>query len=223
MRGDAGSLDCLIRRVQAEHVGAAYELLDLAVLEQRDRIEVGDLAADATRPIRRVPLADRRQRRAPAAYRVPDLRRLLAGRAQARRRPVTTIFGWFAIAYAIPGRPSTSSRVAEDQAAVRAAEAEGVGHRHAHSRRRGSPRTMSRSQSGSSSREVRVDRQHRRGESPSAQTAASTAPAAAIRWPMTLLVELTATTCASCARTPRRTAAHSLRSFIGVDVPCAFT
>ncbi len=55
----------------------------------------------------------------------------------------------------------------------------------------------------------------------SAQTAASTAPAAAIRCPITLLVELTATRFAPAPNTTL-TAAHSLRSFIGVEVPCAF-
>ena len=87
-------------------------------------------------------------------------------------------------------------------------------------RRRGSSRTTSTSQSGSSSRRFALT-----GSVPcriaSAQTAASTAPAAAIRWPMTLFVELTATRFAPAPNTAL-TAAHSLRSFIGVDVPCAF-
>jgi len=54
----------------------------------------------------------------------------------------------------------------------------------------------------------------------SAQIAASTAPAAAIRWPVTLFVELTATWLRALPNTAL-TAAASLRSFIGVEVPCA--
>jgi hypothetical protein len=54
----------------------------------------------------------------------------------------------------------------------------------------------------------------------SAQTTPSTAPAAAIRWPIVLLVELTCTRAVSSPNTAR-TAALSLRSFIGVDVPWA--
>ena len=85
---------------------------------------------------------------------------------------------------------------------------------------RGSPRTMLTSQSGSISRRFALT-----GSVPvwiaSAHTAASTAPAAAMRWPITLLVELTATRRKSSPNTAR-TAAHSLRSFIGVEVPCAF-
>ena len=48
--------------------------------------------------------------------------------------------------------------------------------------------------------------------------AASTAPAAAIRCPITLFVELTATR-GTWEPNTARTAAHSLRSFIGVEVP----
>jgi type IV secretory pathway VirJ component len=46
------------------------------------------------------------------------------------------------------------------------------------------------------------------------------APAAAMRCPMQLLVELTATRSTWSPRTTR-SAAHSLRSFMGVEVPCA--
>src|SRR5437870_6831210 len=55
-----------------------------------------------------------------------------------------------------------------------------------------------------------------------AHTPASTAPAAAIRWPMQLLVELTAT-CSMREPMTVRKAAHSLRSFIKVEVPWALT
>ena len=56
----------------------------------------------------------------------------------------------------------------------------------------------------------------------SAHTPASTAPAAAIKWPMQLFVELTATRSMWLPITALN-AAHSLRSFISVDVPWAFT
>jgi hypothetical protein len=55
----------------------------------------------------------------------------------------------------------------------------------------------------------------------SAQATTSTAPAAAIRCPIVLLVELTPTRATSSPNTTC-VAALSLLSFIGVEVPCAF-
>ena len=57
----------------------------------------------------------------------------------------------------------------------------------------------------------------------SAQTAASTAPAAPSMWPVIDFVEDTATRCATSSPSAALSAAVSAASFSGVEVPWAFT
>ena len=111
--------------------------------------------------------------------------------------------------------------IAERKATVRAAEAERVGERDANPAPARNAAHDIEVAVGIELAQVRVDRQHA-VRIASAQRTASTAPAAAIRCPITLLVELTATRLAMSIRRRALSAAHSLRSFIGVEVPCAF-
>src|SRR5256885_9623133 len=51
--GEAGAVDCLAARVDADHVGAADELVELAIFHHRARIEVGDFRGHSHRPTSR--------------------------------------------------------------------------------------------------------------------------------------------------------------------------
>ncbi len=146
---------------------------------------------------------------------VPDstLSRISSGcmpAAQTAPLPVMTMR--FAMSASLPARPSTSSgwritmqlfdppKPKELESVIRTRPRCGV------------PVTKLRSQSGSRSTRLALI-----GISPraiaSAHTTPSTAPAAAIRWPIVLLVELTRTRIASSPNTARM-AAVSLRSFM---------
>ena len=129
MRDQPGRLDRLAGGVDAEHVGTPDELEQLPVVEQRTRIEVGDLGRDPHRPARSVPLPDRRDRRPAGANRRKDLGRRLACAADRARSGDDDALHSVGPS-AARGRPSVDLlRVAQDDAAVRSAEAERVGHR----------------------------------------------------------------------------------------------
>ena len=55
MDDDAGALDRASGGVEAEEVGTPDQLVQLAILDHRARIEIGDLRRDAAGPARRVP------------------------------------------------------------------------------------------------------------------------------------------------------------------------
>ncbi len=129
MRGEPGCLDRLAASVDAEHVGAPDELEKLPVVEQRARVEVGDLGRGLHRPSRCVPLRDRRDRRLAGTNCREDLRRLLACAADRARSGDNNALHEVD-PLAVGGGPAVDLlRVAEDDAAVRAAEPERVGHR----------------------------------------------------------------------------------------------
>ena len=67
--------------VEPQHVGAADQLVQLAVLDQRAWVEVGHFRGHRHRPSADVPLPDRRDRRAPFAQRGKDVRRAHSRRA----------------------------------------------------------------------------------------------------------------------------------------------
>ena len=126
-RRESRGVDRAIRRVEPDEIGAADELVQLAVVDQRARIEVRDFAGGRAGPARRVPLPDaarwRGARRAqPRGFRPGSL-----PAAQTAPMPVTRTRG-----FAIASVPAVDfGRVAQHDAAVRAAEAERVRHRHA--------------------------------------------------------------------------------------------
>ena len=126
-RGPEASI-AAIRGVEAEQIGAPDQLVQLAVLDHRARIEIGDLAGDTRRPAGRVPLRDRRDRRAPARTAVEDLPRALPGGADRAGAGDDDCRGLRHRSSGRGPRPSTSSRMAQHDAAVRAAEAEGIRH-----------------------------------------------------------------------------------------------
>ena len=57
VREDAGAVDRAARGVQAEEIGAADQLVQLAVVDQRARVEIGDLAGDRAPASRWCPTA----------------------------------------------------------------------------------------------------------------------------------------------------------------------
>ena len=58
MGDEAGVRDRASRGVEPEQIGAADELVQLAIVDQRARIEIGDLRREAAGPVRGVPLRD---------------------------------------------------------------------------------------------------------------------------------------------------------------------
>ena len=74
-------LDRTVRGVQAEHVGAADELQQLAVAGQCAGVVVGNLGRDAGWPVAGIPLRDRTDRRRAGIDRREDLRGRASGSA----------------------------------------------------------------------------------------------------------------------------------------------
>ena len=62
VRDDARCVECAACRVDADQVRAPDELVELAIVDERARIEVGNLRGDAAGPSRRIPQGDRRER-----------------------------------------------------------------------------------------------------------------------------------------------------------------
>ena len=82
---DAGALDRAPGGVETDEIGAPDQLVQLAIVDQRARIEIGDLRRDPARPARGVPPRDRRDRRAPRSNGVEDFVRATC-RTRTRRR-----------------------------------------------------------------------------------------------------------------------------------------
>ncbi len=220
-RMNPGRVDRLACRVEPEHVGAPDQLVQLAVLDQRARIEVRHLGGDAHRPAGGVPLRDRRRspnvRRARAARICAGIHagradragagdqnrcgRAMAIRLLGRLRP-----GWRSTTQLFePPKPNELDKVIRTRRSASRADDEieiAVGVALA---------------------QVGIDRQLAVIGSRARRRATSTAPAAAIRWPIELLVELTATSARPVAehRVDRRALAavvHVGRRAVRVDV-----
>ena len=78
---EAGVVDRAARRIEAEEVRAPYQLVQLAVLDHFTRVEMRDLTGHPCRPIRRIPLFDRRERRPARPHGSKDVRGTPSARA----------------------------------------------------------------------------------------------------------------------------------------------
>jgi hypothetical protein len=209
------------RGVEPDEIGAADELVQLAIVDQRARIEIGNFRRDAAgQPVvSHCAIGRIAERPAVIASTIASGPFRPRTRRRCRSRPRSTHSSSATLRALVAGAVDFRG-MAHDDTAVRATEAERVRHGNAHalpSRRTGDEVEIA---VDVALHEIRVDRHFAAMDGERAYRDFDGA-GGSDEVPIVLLVELTLTRMTSSPKTAC-VAAVSLRSFMPVDVPCAF-